>query len=273
MSAVIFDPAVHGQPLSRPRRRRCAPFAEKLAEEQRDRSAQLRAYRALLHGVGTAWGLVAAGAGSGAGGRPTRVIVSPGLAVDALGREIYVDREQSLDVTGLVHHAIWCELAPPDGATGCGLRRAYIVLRYEASPLDPPTGPQPPDDTGAETRPIERFRLELGAVPPEGAPALRRDCVAVFAGQDTPAGETRIDLLTRETPLIVGLPVRSDVAPLLLATVDLEMSGKGAAAVALVAPGTVLAPNPDNRARAVLPDAGRVAEVLFGDRLPPRSRR
>ena len=44
-------------------------------------------------------------------------------------------------------------------------------------------------------------------------------------------------------------------------------------AMAFVAPSTVHAPNPDNRVRAMLPDAGRVAEVLFGDRLPPRSRR
>lgn len=279
MSAVIFDPGLQGPPLSRPSRRRpgAPPGAEELVAEQRDRVAQRRAHRALLHGVGTAWGLVAEATGGYQGGRPTRVIVSPGLAIDAIGREIYVDREQSLEVTSLPHHAIWGELTAPDGVAGSSLRRAYIVLRYEPSPTDPPAGtPAREDDAelGPGGRPYERFRLELAAVPPEGPRGLRRECVTVFAAQDTlPRAEACLALWTQERPPGGGVALRADAAPLLLATVDLEVSGRGAAAMAFVAPSTIHAPNPDNRVRAVLPDAGRVAEVLFGDRLPPRSRR
>lgn len=278
MSAVVFDPALHGQPLSRPRKRSCAPpEAEELVAEQRDRVSQRRAHRALLHGVGTAWGLVAEATGHAHGGRPTRVIVSPGLAIDAIGREIYVDREQSLEVTSLPHHAIWSELAPPDGLSLAGLRRAYVILRSEPAPTDSPAGsPALQDDTapGPGGRPIERFRLELAAVLPEGPRALRRECVTMFAAQDTLSPEeARVALWTREGPSAGGVALRADAAPLLLATVDLEVSGRGAGAMAFVALSTILSPNPDNRVRAVLPDAGRVAEVLFGDRLPPRSRR
>ena len=55
-----------------------------------------------------------------------------------------------------------------------------------------------------------------------------------------------------------------------LATLDLDVTGQGASTVAYVIATSASKPNPDKRVRAVVPGTRRVAEVLFGEKLPVR---
>jgi hypothetical protein len=255
-----------------------APFAEDYAAERRERVLRRRLQDGLLHGAGTVWGLAAAAGDQQKNGVRTRVVVRPGLAIDALGREIYVDREQYLDVEGLVSHAIWNELLAPDGSPAGAVRRAYIVLRHEACQVEvlralaghyhrPPPVP----------RALDTFRIELSPTPPPDPRALRRECFAAFAGgaqEEVSIDPRRALLLQERAPEAPAPPshcVGTDGAPLLLATLDLGVSGTGAAAMAFVVDDAAQRPNPDNRVRASVPGTQVMADTLFGGRLSGRS--
>jgi hypothetical protein len=244
------------------------PAAGGFAAQQRERLVRKRLHDALLHGAGTVWGLTATACEPDNIRLRTRVIVRPGLAIDARGREIYVDREQCLDVAGLVRHPIWGEMVAPSGATSRTVRRAYIVLRHEP-PL--PGAPRAPHE-GEET---SRFRLELAATPPPDLRVLQHERLAASlataaAGAE---GDVFLALALGDYPAPAELPapgIEDESLPLLLATIDLEVMGQGASAIAYAIPSTSPAPNPDNRVRALVPGTRRVAEVLFGERLPTR---
>ncbi|MEZ4297209.1 MAG: hypothetical protein R3B70_19750 [Polyangiaceae bacterium] len=250
--------------------------AGKLAAEQQERALRRRLHDALVHGAGTVWGLTASACEPEHLRLRTRILVRPGLAVDPLGRDIYVDREQCLDVAGLARHPIWREMSPPPGAASPTMRRAYIIVRH-----DPPLCAPSPLSRGDLDPPQDRFRLELAAVPPADPETARRDHRTerlACAPPDVMANPFRALALAGTEDAIGPLASPdSESLPLLLATVDLELSGQGLSAVAYVAEPAPGAANPDNRVRLLLPEAKRVAEVLFGARSPatppPRSRR
>lgn len=248
-----------------------------LAAEQRERIVRRRLHDALVHGAGTVWGLGASACEPDEIRLRTRIIVRPGLAVDVLDREIYVDREQCLDVAGLVRHPIWAEMRSPDGAASRTARRAYIVLRYEA-PASTVLTPRPAGSRPGPWSEIDGaacFRLELSAVPPPEPRTHRHarlDGLAGTASGQVP-GTPALALALQDGG--AGAPWPPPVqdqesVPLLLATVDLDLTGNGSALAAYVLPSSVAKPNPDNRVRAVLPGTRRVAEALFGERLPSR---
>lgn len=290
------------------------------AAEQRERVVRRRLHDALVHGAGTVWGLTAIACEPDDIRLRTRVIVRPGLAIDALDREIYVDREQCLDVAGLVRHPIWAEMVAPEGAASRTVRRAYIVLRHEppllAAPFVSPSAPRgsagggarrpedvhpsvprdvgpsvprdvrqsvprdvrqaaPQPDRGAEPDEPARFRLELAATPPPEQHVLQQDRLAALLAT-VPADVLRdpfLALALQDCPAPEVFPwpgAEHESLPLLLATIDLDVTGQGASTVAYAVTTAASRPNPDNRVRAVVPGTRRVAEVLFGEKLPAR---
>lgn len=266
--------------MSLPRAQRAVvpgdPAAERRLHDRRRRVAE-----SLFRGAGTVWGLGAAAADVEKNGHRTRVLVRPGMAIDALGRELCVDREQCLDVDTLVQHPIWRELSPPDGGSSPTARRAYIVLRHDDTHVAPRqatvssgarqgasgAGLSEPPRPPAPVPPPEQFRIELCPAPPPDPTALRKRALTAFGGAEAGLrGDegTRLDFWLQEShPASTPLPAGPDAAPLLLAILDLEVAGT----MAYIVPGTLAAPNPDNRSRAVLPGPRAVAECLFGRRL------
>lgn len=276
-AAAPEDPAVPGDPFVRLRYHYGMLLgAEDFSVEQRERVLRRRLHHALLHGAGTVWGLRAALGELSTEGKRTQVVVRPGLAVDALGREIHVDQDQCLDVTGLAQHPIWAELLAPDGTTNGTIRRAYVLIRYEACQADPvPAISAPCDgpDTAAYSRLLDRFHIELSATPPDDPHALQREWLSTLLG--APASRSPRDVLldflmnvrvppAPEVPALSTFWRKFDKAPLLLATVDLDTSGTGTSATAFAVD---VPENPDNSPRALLPSAQLAAESLFGERL------
>ncbi len=254
-----------------------------LVAEKRLHALRRRVTDSLLRGAGTVWGLGAAAADVEKNGHRTRVLVRPGMAVDALGRELCVDREQCLDVDTLVQHPIWRELSPPEGCSSPTARRAYIVLRHDDTHVAHRQatvssgarhggggGPADASRSPAAVAPAvlpEQFRIELCPAPPPDPTALRkRSLTASGAEMVLRDGEdARLDFWLQESrpaPAAIHL-AEPEAAPLLLAILDLEVAGS----MAYIVPGTTHAPNPDNRPRAVLPGTRAVAECLFGRRL------
>src|SRR6185369_11659268 len=110
------------------------------------------------------------------------------------------------------------------------------------------------DDTG-------RFRLELSAAPPPDPHAIQHDRCAAFLAA-APSDEMRDPFLalalqdaSSATAPWPGGELES--LPLLLATVDLDVMGHGAAAIAFAISSTPARPNPDNRVRALVPGTRR----------------
>lgn len=248
--------------------------------ERRLRAQKRRVTDSLFRGTGAVWGLSAEVAEVEKNGHRTRVLVRPGMAVDALGRELCVDREQCLDVDTLFHHPIWKELSPPEGSLSPTARRAYIVLRLD----DPPavirhatvssaarqggqssSGCAPRSAT--PTMPVsapDHFRIELCPVAPPDPVLQRKRRLAAISVEEAirESREVRRAFWLQDTPPLAPLPAPADAAPLLLAILDLEVSGT----MAYLAPSRPHAPNPDNRPRAVVPGTRAVAECLFGER-------
>jgi hypothetical protein len=261
------DPAVPGDPFTQLRFHYGMLLgAEDFATEQREKVLRRRLHQAMLHGAGTVWGLRLE-LGPEQDGRRRQVIVRPGLAVDPPGRDLYVDQDQCLDITGLARHDLWTRLpAPPYSATR---KRAWVVLRHEtclAQPVPAITPPcNEPGDATAYSRTLERFRIDLQAEPPADPHALQRDWLAWLQRPESRGQEPR-DLLLEflmqaPVPLTRFWRTHED-APVLLGTVDLESEGTGDATKAYV-----LAV--DNRPRALLPPVQALAELTFGRLMGP----
>ncbi|MFO0593526.1 MAG: hypothetical protein U0441_38650 [Polyangiaceae bacterium] len=260
--------------------RELGPWA--VGAEKHLRASRRRVSDSLFRGTGTVWGLTAAAAEVEKNGHRTRVLVRPGMAVDALGRELCVDREQCLDVDTLFHHPIWKELAPPPESVSPSARRAYIVLRHDDT-LAPVrqatvssgarTGASGPSAEAARSPApappayvAEHFRIELCPAPPPDPTSLRRKGLAArpFAEAIRDMREVRKAFWLQEALSASPVPASADeAAPLLLAILDLDVAGS----MAYLAPSRVGAPNPDNRPRVVTPGTRAVAEHLYGQRL------
>jgi hypothetical protein len=275
------DPATPGDPLSRLRFHygQCLS-AEDFEAEQRYFVLRRRLHNALLHGVGTVWGLAIRRKEPRPEGGD-QLICEPGMAIDPLGREIWVPLPLCLDLAAL-EASFWKQLTStdPDNAEG-PQRRAYVVLRYEACLSDEvPVIPLPCSDDHdglAASRLRDSFRLCLEAEAPPDPYATVRD----ITRRPLPA-EPRQRLLRHalnDAPMPGSLaPLErfwsaDDDAALLLATLDLEAngaaSGEGSRLLQPVRlrPPSTPAGNPNNDVRAVLPAVQALADLALGIRL------
>ncbi len=273
--------------------------AEDLTAEQRAFVLRHRLHLALLHGCGTVWGLKVDNQEED----PGRLYVEAGLAVDVVGREIFVNEKQCLDIAGLHATEFWTTLqtlpneddtatGDIDGdetATGAGpvldadtgslaegpdKRRAYVVLCYEAClsqrvpAITPPCGDA--DDAFAFGRINDRFRIDLVAEPPPDPHDLHR--------QWLPAeGQTnRLDewATLRDRLLDHQLNCFIDAPDLTRFWNRLEKAPLLLASVDLIHEPGITAEDDltiidalDNRGRALLPAVQLVAEQVLGHRL------
>jgi hypothetical protein len=257
------DPARPGDPFSRLRYQYGQLLgAEDFAAEQRYFLLRERLLTATLHGHGTIRGLAVTKREDAASGA-VQLVCATGLAADALGRLIHVEREACLDVTGLALAPFWADLAPPPGAAADSrVRRAYVVLSYRACLAEEVPAIAPPcagqDATLAFSRVEDRWRLCLAAEPPPDPHPLAMD------GSALPAGGTLrarlLDFLLAPPASVARFWSNGDEAPLLLAVVDFEPVGDPAERTSV--PG-----EPDNAPRALLPDVQTLAAMTTGLRL------
>jgi|GEM_PF-1140139 len=271
------DPATPGDPLVRLRFHygQCLS-AEDFEAEQRYFVLRQRLHNALLHGVGTVWGLaIRRQQPRPAGG--DQLICEPGMAIDPLGREIWVPERLCLDLASL-ETSFWTKLISLDPEDSAGpKRRAYVVLRYQACLSDEvPVIPLPCSDDHdglAASRVRDSFLLCLEAEAPPDPYATVRD----ISRRLQPA-EPRQQLLhhaLNDPPLPTPLDTLqrfwsgADDAALLLATLDLEAIGtpKDSSQPVQLLPATAAAANPNNDVRAVLPAVQALADLALGIRL------
>ncbi len=270
-SAEIFtplddpDPATPGDPFTRLRYSYGQLLgAEDFSAEQRYFLLRSRLHNAALHGYGTVWGLKV---GSQENETALTLTCDSGLAIDPLGREVYVPQKVCLDITGLAATRFWADLAAPPPAPGAEAaadnpqRRVYVVLRYRAclsEPVPAITQPCSGQDAGlAPSRVLDGYRLCLEAAPPDLTGLPIRDITT----RANPPADTRARLLEHildpDTPPPARLWSGTDDAPLLLAVLDLEPVGTPAERVKLV--GSI-----DNSVRALLPAVQAVADLALG---------
>jgi hypothetical protein len=258
-----LDPATPGDPFVRLRYSYGQLLgAEDFTTEQRYFLLRSRLHNAALHGFGTVWGLKV---GSQESETSLTLTCATGLAIDPLGREVYVPQKVCLDITGLAATAFWGELsAPPATAAADALdtrRRVYVVLRYRACLTEQvPAITQPCSDADAGLSPSrvqDGYRLCLEAKAPDLTGLPIRDITT----RATPPGDLRTRLLEQLIDPDVPPPARlwsgTDDAPLLLAVLDLDPVGEPAGQVKLA--GAI-----DNSVRALLPALQMVADLALG---------
>ncbi len=276
------DPATPGDPLVRLRYHYGQLLgAEDFSTEQRYFVLRRRLHNALLHGVGTVWGLRVS-AVAGAEPATLQLHCAPGLAIDPLGREVFLPEAVCLDVSGLAATPFWQDLSPPPSAAAelplegeaegeeeagdppaeSRVRRVYVLLYYRACLSAPVPAVVPPctetADAMVHSRVQDSYRLCLAAAPPaDPAEPIR----------SLPLGQGPADPRSRLLDLILDPPLPlarfwsgQEEAPLLLAVVDLEPVGDPPAGMTLV--GEV-----DNGVRAILPHLQAVASLALECRL------
>jgi hypothetical protein len=152
--------------------------AEDFTAEQKAFILRHRLHLALFHGAGTVWGLRVYPQVDADPPR-TQLLVEPGLAVDVIGREIYVNEKQCLDITGLDQKDFWGDLRPPSSPSGDedATRTAYVVLRYEARLSESVPAITPPcsdaDEALAFGRVNDSFCIELVVTRPDDPHSLQ----------------------------------------------------------------------------------------------------
>ncbi|HOY02395.1 hypothetical protein [Zoogloea sp.] len=263
-----LDPATPGDPFTRLRYSYGQLLgAEDFTTEQRYFLLRSRLHNAALHGFGTVWGLKV---GSQENETTLTLTCDTGLAIDPLGREVYVPQKVCLDITGLATTRFWADLAAPPPAPGVEVtgdnprRRVYVVLRYRAcltEQVPAITQPCAGQDAGlAPSRVQDGYRLCLEAAPPDLTGLPVRDITT----RVNPPADFRTRLLEHiinpDTPPPARLWSGADDAPLLLAVLDLEPVGNPVERVKLF--GTI-----DNSVRALLPAVQTVADLALGIRL------
>ena len=256
------DPSLPGDPLARPRYMYGQLLgADDFTTEQRYHLLRARLRNALLHGSGVVCGLDITSATSTTP-PAAQLRCTPGLAIDALGREVFVPETICLDVTGLSNASFWSDLHPPPNAVDTSLvRRAYAVLSYRAclSSQVPAIAPPCSDATNslAYSRVLDSYQLCLEATAPPDPNPLSRDWLAMTTPQDVRA---RLQaLMTAVPPNITQLWAQPLDAKILLATVDLEPVG--------AASNTTRIDAIDTSVRALLPDVQTVAQIATSLRL------
>jgi hypothetical protein len=259
------DPATPGDPFTRLRYSYGQLLgAEDFSTEQRYFLLRSRLHNAALHGFGTVWGLKV---GSQESETSLTLTCETGLAIDPLGREVYVPQKVCLDITGLAATRFWADLSAPPPAPGGEAtddnpqRRIYVVLRYRAcltEQVPAITQPCSGQDAGlAPSRVLDAYRLCLEAATPDLTGLPIRD---ITTRANAPA-EARARLLEHiidpDTPPPARLWSGTDDAPLLLAVLDLEPVGEPVERVKLA--GAI-----DNGVRALLPAVQSLADLALG---------
>lgn len=278
------DHAVPGDPWSRLRYHYGQLLgAEDFAAEQRANVLRHRLHLGLLHGCGCAWGLEVTH--SEKGDPPsTRLEVAPGLAVDALGREIYVDRAQCLDITSLHTTEFWkkltVELVEGPHNRPVEYRRLYVVLHYEVCMSQPVPAIAEPcsgaEEASAFSRLNDRFSIELAAAPPPLHELQRewlrhREDVENHGGWNT-LRDRLLDVLMKHSgpeppgngaapPELARYWTGHESSGVLLAEIDVVKDENAAEAITRVV-GDVR-----NRVRPLLAPTQLIAEELLGHRL------
>lgn len=289
------DPATPGDPLERLRYHYGQLLgAEDFSTEQRYFLLRRRLHNALLHGTGTVCGLrVSARDGADPDAATLMLDCEPGMAIDALGREILVPERVCLDITALVSTPFWADLAPPpepvpevaedpadmDGPADPDIddpdvppepwtrvRRVHVVLSYRACLSEPVPAVVPPctdsDASMVHSRVRDSYQLCLAAAPPPDPAATQRD-IAALTRPVEPRGRLLDFILgTAGNPPVSLARFWSgqDQPALLLATLDLEPVGDPPERVRLV--GEI-----DNGVRALVPHVQALAAMTLGVRL------
>jgi hypothetical protein len=149
------DPATPGDPLSRLRFHygQCLS-AEDFETEQRYFVLRQRLHNALLHGVGTVWGLAIRRQQPPPEGGD-QLICDPGMAIDPLGREIWVPQSLCLDLTAL-EARFWEQLQPSPSREPMASAPAKDAANKDAANKDAanseaPAGEQPNPEKESET--------------------------------------------------------------------------------------------------------------------------
>ncbi|WHO39153.1 hypothetical protein PMI04_000690 [Sphingobium sp. AP49] len=280
------DPALPGDPFTRVRYSYGQLLgAEDFTAEQKYHLLRARLRNALLHGTGVVAGLDIV-ARQTIDPPATELRCTAGLAIDALGREIYVPEAVCLDITGLAANAsFWASLSPSPAAVNpppseegeapspaevdadadaapssspVDRRRCYVVLSYRAClTAQTPAIAAPCSDADnalAWSRVLDSYRLCLEPAAPEDPFETVRDWTRI---DEPPALRTRMQaLLTNVPPALARLYAHAEDTKLLLATVDLETIDDRTTVVAL-----------DSSVRALLPPVQSIAEIALGTRL------
>lgn len=271
--------------------------AQDFRVEQNANVFRARLHQAALHGWGTVFGLKVEQGGLEGEGATERIVVEPGLAIDALGRDVFVCESLCLDIAGLHRdRELWSSLSrptPPEASEYVSergerrvdvedvrwtrelpaeddwdrdsLRVAYVVLRHVrcvSEPVPAVSGPcTTAEDSLVYSRLLDSYRVDLEAVPPQ----IPRE---IFGELDVAGHPTGRDALL-EAALNADVEAAIDVwtsrerPPILLAAVLL--SGGPADTVAVV--------DVDNSVRRLVAPGHLIAEATFDDRLrhPQRS--
>jgi hypothetical protein len=144
------------EPMDEPSRMNYFPgrvlTADDLAAEQAQTRARLWLHNRVLHGVGIATGLEVTA-------ERNTLLVAPGVAIDALGREIVLTEQRSLDASSVVHESHG---------------RLQVVIAWAEEPADTVVGP----DGLVPGRFVERPHLllaehTLGEAPEHAVPLAR----------------------------------------------------------------------------------------------------
>lgn len=253
------DPATPGDPFMRLRYAYGQLLgAEDFTTEQRYFLLRSRLHNAALHGYGTAWGLAVKHQQDAT---TLTLTCETGLAIDALGREVYVPQKVCLDVTGLADTRFWADLAAPPGAPADSpMRRVYVVLRYRACLTDnAPAITQPCSDADAALAPsriVDGYRLCLEAAVPDLAGLPIRDITTLTNPPPDARARLLANILAADPPA-ARVWSGADDAPLLLAVVDLDPVGNPVERVQISG-------LPDNSVRALLPAVQAVADLALG---------
>jgi hypothetical protein len=277
------DHAVPGDPWSRLRYHYGQLLgAEDFAAEQRAGVLRHRLHLGLLHGSGCVWGLEVTSTEEGSP-PATRLEVAPGLAVDPLGREIYVDRQQCLDITALHARDFWNELEEHEVEDEAGasikVKRLYVVLYYEACMSQPVPAIAEPcsgaEEASAFSRLNDRFSIHLTGTPPE-AHELQRAWLRRWRDVDNAGGwntlrDRLLETLMRHVgpegssgdppPNLARYWTGHDAGGVLLAEID-AIKDEGAAEAVTRVHGDIR-----NGVRPLLPPAQLLAEELLGQRV------
>lgn len=178
LSKLIFepevgrDPALPARPLTRVRYLYGMLLGvDDLEDEQRYHLHAQRIHNALLHGFGTIRGLRVRDRRHEA---YDQLHVEPGMAIDPLGRSLYVAQDLCLDLSNIPQE-LWDSLpevsqqdCAPQGAT----RAAYVVARYCASLSDEVPAIAPPcsdslEESSTWSRIVDSVAIELKAEEPK----------------------------------------------------------------------------------------------------------
>lgn len=215
---------------------------EALQAEQDYHRRRLNRHTRLLHGHGTVYGLLVT-LEPPAAPLPLRLVVHPGLALDALGRELLLPEPYGIDLPAWLAEqgaeALVAYSTPPDAAEGAPRTLTLeVVLRYAdcAQGLQAvlAAATNASTDAIAASRAGEAFELllrgaDLDPPPPElPPPTLPSPAEQARLDAADPAEraqlQARLDRLHRTRGLSALAPLGPEDAALLLARIDLALT-------------------------------------------------